>query len=401
MGTLDKDGGVKRMAAGADAKDVYNQDVMKKISELSDLEFVKLGFDRAGTSTAVETDEEKKKWSKAFDGTIAVKELGAAMVSLDLHPTEAELQAMIDEVDTKGLKVGSDSGDCTILANTVDFLDFLAMVRKMKDTTSEEDLKKSFWKFARTTPDDAKKQIAKVTDWFYGYQTSVKQAVKLESQGFDGELDVTCIKGGFITQLEAAEMGRIMSEAKDDCAKSGITVNYKITEVAYYDFLSEYEPALIHSDVETATTAADAAHHGDAEPEPEPQLELEVHGTESHHGTDEDDVATLRQVIEQEDETIAAKDEELAAKDEQLVQSQATNVAQAEELTAQAEELTALGEKLTAQDEELTALGEKLTAQDEELTALRALLQSQVRYQVHSLYTVYWDSRCMRFWGAD
>ena len=161
--------------------------------------------------------------------------------------------------------------------------------------------------------------------------------------------------------------------ARDDCAKSGITVNYKITEVAYYDFLSEYEPALIHGDVETATTAADAAHHGDAEPEPEPQLELEVHGTESHHGTDEDDVATLSQVIEQEDETIAAKDEELAAKDEQLVQSQATNVAQAE----------------------------KLTALGEELTALRALLQSQVRYQVHSLYTVYWDSRCMRFWGAD
>jgi len=108
--------------------------------------------------------------------------------------------------------------------------------------------------------------------------------------------------------------------ARDDCAKSGITVNYKITEVAYYDFLSEYEPALIHSDVETATTAADAAHHGDAEPEPEPQLELEleVHGTESHHGTDEDDVATLRQVIEQKDETIAAKDEELAAQQKEI-----------------------------------------------------------------------------------
>jgi hypothetical protein len=256
MGTLDKDGGVKRMAAGADAKDVYNEDVMKKISELSDLEFVKLGFDRAGTSTAVETDEEKKKWSKAFDGTIAVTELDAAMVSLGLHPIEAELQAMIDEADTDGLKVGSHSGDCTILADTVDFVDFLAMARKMKDATSEEDLKKSFWKFAQATPDDAKKQIAKVTDWFYGYQTSAKQAVKLESQGFDGELDVICIKGGFITQLEAAEMERIMSEAKDDCAKSGIEVKYRITEVSYYDFLSEYE--LIHNDDTTATTAAEA-----------------------------------------------------------------------------------------------------------------------------------------------
>jgi len=360
MGTLDKDGGVKRMAAGADAKNVYNQDVMKKISELSDLEFVKLGFDRAGTSTAVETDEEKKKWSKAFDGTIAVKELGAAMVSLDLHPTEAELQAMIDEVDTKGLKVGSDSGDCTILANTVDFLDFLAMVRKMKDTTSEEDLKKSFWKFAQTTPDDAKKQIAKVTDWFYGYQTSVKQAIKLESQGFDGELDVTCIKGGFITQLEAAEMGRIMSEARDDCAKSGIEVKYRITEVSYYDFLSEYE--LIHNDDTTATTAADDAHHLDAktepEPEPEPKPDPKVHGTESHYGTDEEDVVTLQHVIEQKDAQMKKKDEKLAVNQK--------------ELTANRQELAAKDEELAAKDEELTANRQE---QDERIAALEAQLQ--------------------------
>ena len=48
---------------------------------------------------------------------------------------------------------------------------------------------------------------------FVRYETSVKQAVKLECQSFDGTLDVTCIKGGFITQLEAEEMERIMAEA--------------------------------------------------------------------------------------------------------------------------------------------------------------------------------------------
>ena len=158
--------------------------------------------------------------------------LSGAMHTLGLHPTEVELQAMIDEADTDGLEICTESGErTTILAGTVYFLDFLAMVRKMKGVTSEEDekdlkekekkdLNNFWWKIAthQPTPEDMKKQIAKVTDWFYGYQTSAKQAVKLESQGFDGELDVICIKGGFITQLEAAEMEGIMSEAKEDCA---------------------------------------------------------------------------------------------------------------------------------------------------------------------------------------
>eukprot|EP01043_Picozoa_sp_COSAG02_P134033 COSAG02_NODE_72146_length_187_cov_96.465909_1_plen_54_part_01 len=33
----------------------YNPDVMEKVSELQRIGFVKFGFDRAGTSTAVET----------------------------------------------------------------------------------------------------------------------------------------------------------------------------------------------------------------------------------------------------------------------------------------------------------------------------------------------------------
>eukprot|EP01048_Picozoa_sp_COSAG05_P043156 COSAG05_NODE_23728_length_256_cov_0.643312_1_plen_62_part_10 len=38
------------------------------------------------------------------------------MRSLGLDPTETQLQSMIDEVDTDGLKVSTDSGDTTILA---------------------------------------------------------------------------------------------------------------------------------------------------------------------------------------------------------------------------------------------------------------------------------------------
>jgi hypothetical protein len=84
-------------------------------------------------------------------------------------------------------------------------------------------------------------ELLKSTDWWYGYQTSVKQAVKLEGQSFDGTLDVICIKGGFITQLEAAEMVNIMADAQSDCAKSGIFVRFTITEVSYHAFLQDYD----------------------------------------------------------------------------------------------------------------------------------------------------------------
>ena len=71
------------------------------------------------------------------------------MRSLELEPSEMQLQKMIDEVDTDGLQVKSDSGgEMTILAGTIDFLDFCTMVRKMNDDFSEDDLKKSFLKLA-------------------------------------------------------------------------------------------------------------------------------------------------------------------------------------------------------------------------------------------------------------
>ena len=69
----------------------------------------------------------------------------------------------------------------------------------------------------------------------------MKAIVKVEAQGFDGTLNVTCIEGGPITQLEAAEMPRIMEQAKGDCSMSGITVRYQITKMSYCDFLAKYE----------------------------------------------------------------------------------------------------------------------------------------------------------------
>eukprot|EP01051_Picozoa_sp_SAG22_P010368 SAG22_NODE_931_length_6450_cov_2.817981_3_plen_119_part_00 len=66
--------------------------------------------------------------------------------------------------------------------------------------------------------------------------------MKLEAQNFDGVLEVTCIEGGPITQLEAQEMARIMKEATRDCAKSGISVQYSISLVSFYEFLQQHDP---------------------------------------------------------------------------------------------------------------------------------------------------------------
>jgi hypothetical protein len=317
MGTLKPDG-----------SGPYDQKVMDKVSELSDRGFVKLGFDRAGTSTAVETKEEKKKWSKAFDGTLAVEKIGVAVRSMGLDPTEADLQDMINEADTDGLEVCSDGDGIIILAGTIDFLDFLAMARKMNSTTSEDHLKKRFSQFAQVTPADLKNQIFRTTDWWYGYQSSVKAIVKTESQGFDGKLSVTCIKGGSVTQLEASEMARIMGEATADCAKSGITVKYVIREVEYCEFLAEYEQDPHAQDARTSVaevvppnvarpaSAESVTIEQRSETTQQNTAKLEEQGAGREWGLGSLDA--LEQALEAKDVELAAKDQDLKAKDLEL-----------------------------------------------------------------------------------
>ena len=66
------------------------------------------------------------------DGEITTRELGTVLRSMGLNPTDAELQVMINEVDADG-------------NGTMDFREFLTMmVRKVRDTTSEEEMEVAF-----------------------------------------------------------------------------------------------------------------------------------------------------------------------------------------------------------------------------------------------------------------
>ncbi|XP_060072888.1 calcium-binding protein LPS1-alpha-like [Ylistrum balloti] len=71
-------------------------------------------------------------FDKDGDGFVSSKELGTVMRSLGQNPTEAELQDMINEVDTDG-------------NGTIDFPEFLTMMsRKIFDDDSDAELKEAF-----------------------------------------------------------------------------------------------------------------------------------------------------------------------------------------------------------------------------------------------------------------
>ncbi|KAF6371479.1 calmodulin like 3 [Rhinolophus ferrumequinum] len=85
------------------------------------------------------TEEQVAEFREAFslfdkdgDGSITTQELGTVMRALGQNPTQAELQAMVSEIDQDG-------------NSTVDFSEFLGvMARRMKDRGSEEEIREAF-----------------------------------------------------------------------------------------------------------------------------------------------------------------------------------------------------------------------------------------------------------------
>ena len=92
-----------------------------------------------------------------------------------------------------------------------------------------------------------RKELIKRTYWFTGYRTAAKAQMNLECQTFSGTLEVICIKGGSITDVEHEEMDLIIEEARHDAAKNYIQTNIQLTKISYVEFLREYDPESLRS----------------------------------------------------------------------------------------------------------------------------------------------------------
>ena len=60
----------------------------------------------------------------------------------------------------------------------------------------------------------------KRTFWFAGYKAAVKAQMRLSCQGFDGIVEVICLHGGIVTQVEQEEMSTIIRDAEADAKMS-------------------------------------------------------------------------------------------------------------------------------------------------------------------------------------
>eukprot|EP00928_Gymnodinium_smaydae_P045347 TRINITY_DN30241_c0_g1_i1.p1 TRINITY_DN30241_c0_g1~~TRINITY_DN30241_c0_g1_i1.p1 ORF type:complete len:1440 (+),score=237.39 TRINITY_DN30241_c0_g1_i1:90-4409(+) len=78
----------------------------------------------------------------------------------------------------------------------------------------------------------------KETHWFYGYKSRVKACAFVECQNFDGVVEVVCIHGGPITQVEQKEMPSIIRDARFDAGKSGVRCAIDIRYVNYHSLRS-------------------------------------------------------------------------------------------------------------------------------------------------------------------
>ena len=126
-------------------------------------------------------------------------------------------------------------------------------------------------------------------------------------------------------------MGRIMQDAKSDCAKSGISVTYEISYVSYREFLLVHEPWCVEPTEQSDDRPVQS--HGDAPGSTDEVASGDDGVVDSARGLGTSSVPTVAEVEdlraalnsmrEELASVVVAKDEEMAAKDDELQQLRA------------------------------------------------------------------------------
>lgn len=129
------------------------------------------------------TEEQKAELKEAFslfdrdgDGTITIKELQVVMRSIGQNPTEEEIMAMINEVDS------DNDGE-------VDFQEFMElMARKMKEGEMDEELVEAFKTFDKNGNGHITKEELRDVMLQYGEKlTDEEVKLMFEETDIDGD----------------------------------------------------------------------------------------------------------------------------------------------------------------------------------------------------------------------
>ena len=129
-----------------------------------------------------------------------------------------------------------------------------------------------------------RKKLVKQTIWFAGYKAAAKAQMKLACQAFDGLVEIICLKGGLVTDVEQEEMDTIIADGIQDAKKSGVECQIERKDMSFYTFVHEYgepygvtvESLLVPTPAESGSGREHRKPEPQQEPQPEPQPEPEV-----------------------------------------------------------------------------------------------------------------------------
>ena len=118
-----------------------------------------------------------------------------------------------------------------------------------------------------------RKKLVKRTIWFAGYKAAAKAQMRLACQAFDGTVEIICLKGGLVTDVEQDEMDTIISDGIKDAEKSGVECKIEKKVMGFYSFVQEYgEPYGVTVESLLAQTSSGAVVREHGTPEPLPEL---------------------------------------------------------------------------------------------------------------------------------
>ena len=116
---------------------------------------------------------------------------------------------------------GSHNPNDTMGPYTADVMD---KIQELHKRSIDGSLKLAFERKGRTmNPSDEGKltpELVRSTGWYYGYQTRVQSTVLTELHGFNGILQVACINGGPVSQVEQQDVPAIVRDATLEAYRS-------------------------------------------------------------------------------------------------------------------------------------------------------------------------------------